>query len=188
MIDIITGATVSLYQQIYEQLKNKIISGELEEGTRLPSTRALAKNLCVARNTVESSYAQLCVEGYVSSKPGSGYYVMNVADDSLFNDLAPDTEKSSAKVRAADGLIPLNIHMISSFTILSIPVSPLHCGAAFQLRPLLLLMHEKYAFIMTNRANWICGLKSRNISAPHGESVVLLTRLCCAVEHNMPWM
>lgn len=46
MLEITTGTTVSLYQQIYEQLKNKIIAGELEEGTRLPSTRALAKILC----------------------------------------------------------------------------------------------------------------------------------------------
>lgn len=97
MIDITMGSNVSLYQQIYEQLKNKIISGELKEGTRLTSTRALAKNLCVARNTVESSYTQLCVEGYVSSKPGSGYYVMNMADDSLLIDLVPHLEKSSEK-------------------------------------------------------------------------------------------
>jgi GntR family transcriptional regulator/MocR family aminotransferase len=98
MIDVTMGSNVSLYQQIYEQLKHKIISGELEEGTRLTSTRALAKNLCVARNTVESAYAQLCVEGYVSSKPGSGYYVMNMADDSLFIHLAPHLEKCSEKV------------------------------------------------------------------------------------------
>ena len=61
-----------LYQQLYEQLKRKIIEGEYRKGTRLTATREMARSLCVARNTVESAYGQLCAEGYVTGRQGSG--------------------------------------------------------------------------------------------------------------------
>ena len=64
-----------LYMQIYEELKKEIISGDLEEGSKLMSTRNLAATLSVSRNTVESAYLQLCSEGYISSKAGSGFIV-----------------------------------------------------------------------------------------------------------------
>lgn len=64
-----------LYMQIYEELKKEIISGHLEEGSKLISTRNLAATLSVSRNTVESAYLQLCSEGYISSKAGSGFIV-----------------------------------------------------------------------------------------------------------------
>ncbi|VBB05695.1 transcription regulator hth gntr [Lucifera butyrica] len=67
-----------LYTQIYSQLKDKIVSGEMEEGTMLPSTRILAKTMLVGRNTVESAYQQLCSEGYVKNKIGSGYKVQSI--------------------------------------------------------------------------------------------------------------
>jgi len=74
-----------LYQQIYEQIKAAIQSGELSTGDKLPATRELAKMLAVGRNTVENSYQQLLVEGYVCSKPGSGYIVTDVADEMFQN-------------------------------------------------------------------------------------------------------
>lgn len=67
-----------LYMQIYDQLRDKIISGEIEEGSMLPSIRTLAKTMLVSRNTVESAYQQLYSEGYVESKVGSGYKVQKI--------------------------------------------------------------------------------------------------------------
>jgi GntR family transcriptional regulator/MocR family aminotransferase len=67
-----------LYMQIYHQLREKIISGELCEGSVLPPIRTLAGTLIVARNTVDSAYQQLCSEGYVQSKVGSGYKVQKI--------------------------------------------------------------------------------------------------------------
>jgi GntR family transcriptional regulator / MocR family aminotransferase len=64
-----------LYIQIYEQFKEKIISGQILVDGRLPSTRSLSSTLNVSRNTVESAYLQLCSEGYVRSKAGSGFIV-----------------------------------------------------------------------------------------------------------------
>lgn len=69
-----------LYRQIYQEIKNKILANELSPGCRLPSTRFLANTLAVSRNTVESAYLQLTVEGYLMSRPGSGYIVQEIFD------------------------------------------------------------------------------------------------------------
>lgn len=75
MIVLDTEAADPLYMQIYRQLKGQILSGSIPEGSRLPSTRGLAGALNVSRNTVESAYAQLFSEGYVSGRRGSGFIV-----------------------------------------------------------------------------------------------------------------
>lgn len=80
-----------LYMQIYLQLRDKIISGELCEGSILPPIRTLASTLLVAKNTVDSAYQQLCSEGYVQSKVGSGYKVQKIA----INNLAPSHIKQT---------------------------------------------------------------------------------------------
>lgn len=83
MITVNTDTENPLYQQIYEQIKNKIVIGDYPEGYRLTSTRELSKGLCVGRNTVESAYTQLCLEGYVESRERSGYVVQNISEDIL---------------------------------------------------------------------------------------------------------
>lgn len=72
-----------LYVQIYHQLRAKIISGELCEGSVLPPIRTLAGTLMVARNTVDNAYQQLCSEGYVVGKVGSGYRVQKIDIQSM---------------------------------------------------------------------------------------------------------
>lgn len=68
----------SLYIQLYKQIKEKIFGGHLKTGTRLPSSRQLANDLQISRNTVEMAYDQLHSEGYIFSKPRSGYYIENL--------------------------------------------------------------------------------------------------------------
>ena len=65
----------NLYIQIYNQLKDSILAGELPPGTKLPSLRNLSKKNRVSMTTVEAAYNQLLVEGYIVSRPKSGYYV-----------------------------------------------------------------------------------------------------------------
>ncbi len=67
-----------IYQQIYEQVKQDILSGNLPIGIRLTSTRALARELQIGRNTVENAYAQLVLEGYITNVASSGYVVNNL--------------------------------------------------------------------------------------------------------------
>lgn len=67
-----------LYQQLYEHLRQEILSGGLKRGTKLPSTRALAEELGVSRNTILNAYDQLLAEGYLESVEGSGTFVSRV--------------------------------------------------------------------------------------------------------------
>jgi GntR family transcriptional regulator/MocR family aminotransferase len=60
-------------------LRSAIRDGRLAAGTRLPSTRALAADLGLARGTVVEAYAQLRAEGYLSARHGSGTWVADVA-------------------------------------------------------------------------------------------------------------
>jgi GntR family transcriptional regulator/MocR family aminotransferase len=64
-----------LHLQIYQALRAAILSGKLPAGARLPSSRALATEVGVSRNTVLLAYDQLLGEGYAVSRHGSGTYV-----------------------------------------------------------------------------------------------------------------
>lgn len=64
-----------LVSQLYNQIKERILSGEMAKGVRLKSVRAFARELNISRNTVENTYQQLVSEGYIDSKPCSGYFV-----------------------------------------------------------------------------------------------------------------
>jgi GntR family transcriptional regulator/MocR family aminotransferase len=67
-----------LYVQLYQFIKDEICTGVISTGTRLPSIRQLSSYLKVSRNTVDSAYQQLIMEGYVESRPRSGLFVMSV--------------------------------------------------------------------------------------------------------------
>ena len=77
-IRLITDGKKPLYRQIYEYIRGEIRSGALEAGERLPSTRALASGLHVARSTAELAYSQLLSEGYIRAKKNSGYFVNEI--------------------------------------------------------------------------------------------------------------
>lgn len=66
------------YLQLYDYIKEAILSGEIREEERLPSLRSLAKTLGLSITTIELAYSQLAVEGYIYSRPQSGYYASSV--------------------------------------------------------------------------------------------------------------
>ena len=73
----------TLYEYLYKCIKNDIIQGEIKSGEKLPSKRALAKNLAISVITVENAYGQLAAEGYIYSVPKSGFYVADLRDDRM---------------------------------------------------------------------------------------------------------
>lgn len=66
-----------IYEQITEQIKNKIVSNELKTGELLPSIRTLAKDLRISVITTKNAYDELEKEGFVETVPGKGTYVAN---------------------------------------------------------------------------------------------------------------
>ncbi len=67
-----------LYGSFYKSLKEDILRGLLQLGTRLPSKRKLARDNGISVKTVLEAYEQLLVEGYITSQEKRGYFVANV--------------------------------------------------------------------------------------------------------------
>ena len=74
-IIISNGSEKAIYEQIVEQIKMLIVSGELAEGTPIPAMRSLAKSLQVSVITVQHAYEILQREGYLKTNVGRGSYV-----------------------------------------------------------------------------------------------------------------
>ena len=68
-----------LYISLYRELREMIRSGRLTEGSRLQSIRQCAIDRQISKTTVEMAYMQLAADGYVISKPQSGFYVTGMA-------------------------------------------------------------------------------------------------------------
>ncbi len=64
-----------LYEQLYAQLKQAIITQQIPTETKLPSKRELGDFLNISQTTIELAYGQLLAEGYIISKPRIGYFV-----------------------------------------------------------------------------------------------------------------
>ena len=73
-----SGAKMPLYEQLYRAVKEDILSGAIAGGEKLPSKRAMADDLNISCITVENAYEQLLAEGYIVSKPRSGYYAQSL--------------------------------------------------------------------------------------------------------------
>jgi GntR family transcriptional regulator / MocR family aminotransferase len=68
-------SSVALYRQIYDGLRDGIVGGRFEAGTKLPASRAFAESLGVSRITVTECYERLVSEGYLETRRGSGTFV-----------------------------------------------------------------------------------------------------------------
>lgn len=66
---------VPIYDQIYTQIKNEIISGTLQEDDALPSIRSLAKDLRISVITTKRAYDELEKEGFIYTIPAKGCFV-----------------------------------------------------------------------------------------------------------------
>jgi DNA-binding transcriptional regulator YhcF (GntR family) len=68
---------IPLYRQLVTQVTLAILSGDLQPGDRLPSTRELARRFAIHPNTISAGYRQLEAEGWTETRHGSGVFVRN---------------------------------------------------------------------------------------------------------------
>jgi len=73
-------SALPLYEQLYRLIRDDIHRGDLKQGQKLPSRRALAEHLGVSLVTVDSAYAQLIDEGYIRAEQRRGYFVAGAPD------------------------------------------------------------------------------------------------------------
>ncbi|MEF9921916.1 MAG: GntR family transcriptional regulator [Anaerovoracaceae bacterium] len=74
-INISNSSNQPIYDQIYLQIKNQIISGKLQEGDPLPSIRSLAKDLRISVITTKRAYDELEQEGFIYTIAGKGCFI-----------------------------------------------------------------------------------------------------------------
>ena len=86
------SSDLPIYEQIKEQVKTQILSGELSENEMLPSLRQLAKDLKISVLTTTRAYNELEEEGFITSRQGKGFFVMPRGSDFLREHLIKDVE------------------------------------------------------------------------------------------------
>lgn len=84
------------YRQIYESLKDMVISGKIPRDYKLPSKRELAKDLNVSVNSVATAYEQLIAEGYVYTVEKKGYYTEAI---NTYNPESRDAEELTESLK-----------------------------------------------------------------------------------------
>ncbi len=80
-IIISNSSGVPIYEQIEEQIKSQIMSGDLVEGDALPSMRVLAKDLKFSIITTKRAYEDFEPDGFIESVTGKGSFVKGVNSD-----------------------------------------------------------------------------------------------------------
>lgn len=98
-IELDSRSSVPLYRQLYDGIRTRIGNGSTQVGEKMPSIRRLCEELGVSRTTVEQAYQQLCVEGYLVSRPQSGYYVEAAVRNDPPRPDVPQEESRNTAVR-----------------------------------------------------------------------------------------
>ena len=92
-----------IYEQIKQQIKSAILSGELQEEEALPSLRTLAKELKISALTVTKAYTELEKEGFVKNVQGRGCFVMGCGSEMIREQLIRKVEDGLTEaIRAAE--------------------------------------------------------------------------------------
>lgn len=89
-----------LHRQVYDALRRAILEGRLKPGARLASSRALARELSVSRNTVLQAFEQLVAEGYAEAREGAGTYVVETLPKSAARRTRPAARSERAEAGA----------------------------------------------------------------------------------------
>ncbi|MGV8998504.1 MAG: PLP-dependent aminotransferase family protein [Parvibaculaceae bacterium] len=129
-LDLDADASVPLYRQLYDALRGAILDGRLAAGARLPSSRLLASDLGVGRNTVLAAFEQLTAEGYLEAMVGAGTCVAKSLPDDLL-EIAKEKSHKAAKSAEAATTVSARGAALASVKRVAVPYERGH-GRAFQ--------------------------------------------------------
>jgi len=65
---------IPIWRQLYSGLSEAFLQKRIRIGSKLPSIRELSNELCISRSPVENAYIQLQIDGFIESRPKSGYF------------------------------------------------------------------------------------------------------------------
>lgn len=93
-----SSSMVPIYEQIVDQVKVQIISGELKEDDNLPSVRTLSKELRISALTVKKAYDSLEQEGFTVTIHGKGTYVAAANKEMMMEEYRREVEEELTEV------------------------------------------------------------------------------------------
>ena len=99
MVHLDRDSSVPVRQQLYARIRELIVQGNLGADTQLPSSRTLALELGVSRNTIVAAFDQLIAEGYLDARVGAGSFVAVQLPDALGKSVraAPHIVRATAR-------------------------------------------------------------------------------------------
>ncbi|WP_137744127.1 GntR family transcriptional regulator [Robertmurraya siralis] len=118
-IVISNSSGLPIYEQIKDQIKDQILSGELEENEMLPSLRKLARDLKISVLTTTRAYNELEQEGYITSQHGKGFFVMSSGSELIREQLIKEVELNlNNAIQAAQRASMTNEEMLELLQLL----------------------------------------------------------------------
>lgn len=103
---------IPIYEQIKEQIKSQILSGELKEGDKLPSLRELARDLRISVLTTTRVYTELEKEGFITNIQGRGCYVLGEGSELLKEHMLREMERNLSNALKAAKIAGLDISKV----------------------------------------------------------------------------
>ena len=103
------ASPLPIYEQIIQQVRSQILSGELKEGEMLPSMRVLAKELRISVITTKRAYEELERDGFIVSITGKGSFVNGKNLDIMREEYLKNIEKLFGEAIKNAALCGLNI-------------------------------------------------------------------------------
>lgn len=132
---------LTLHRRVYEALRRALLEGHVGAGERLPSSRDLAADLKLSRNTIVAAINQLSVEGYLVSQVGSGTYASDHLpransgkrrNTSLHNSASASGSHAHGSVLGTELQVPTlsrrGVQLANTFTASALEVWPLTPG------------------------------------------------------------
>lgn len=81
-----------IYEQIYDEIKEMILTGELSGNEMLPSIRTLAKDLRISNITTKRAYEELVRDGYIEAQSSKGYFVKSISKNYIKEEILTKIE------------------------------------------------------------------------------------------------
>lgn len=100
--------SVSLYEYLYQRIRDDILSGSIVAGERLPSKRGLAQHLGISVITVEGAYDQLIAEGFMRSVPRRGYFASELPRAATVSRLKDVADCDAGGVAPGRAFVPVS--------------------------------------------------------------------------------
>lgn len=106
--DLNERGSVSLYEYLYQRIRDDILSGSIVAGEHLPSKRGLAQHLGISVITVEGAYDQLVAEGFVRSAPRRGYFANELPRAATVPRLKDAADRDAGSVAPGRAFVPVS--------------------------------------------------------------------------------